>query len=76
MTEDLAENQPFIENSKGKGIMLRLFSRRGSYRIPIAITDTSEGIIDISFSRFKNIPAIFILKALCLTKDSYIAEYI
>ena len=44
MTEDLAENQPFIERSKGKH-MLRLFSRRGSYRIPITITDTNEGII-------------------------------
>jgi len=75
MTEDLAENQPFIERSKGK-LMLRLFSRRGSYRIPIAITDTSEGIIELSFSRFKNIPAIVILKALGLTKESDIATYI
>jgi len=75
MTEDLAENQPFIERSKGK-IMLRLFSRRGSYRIPISITDTPEGIIEISFSRFKNIPAVVILKALGLVKESEIAECI
>lgn len=75
MTEDLAENQPFIERSKGK-LMLRLFSRRGSYRIPIAVTDTSEGIIELSFSRFKNIPAIIVLKALGLTKESDIAGFI
>ncbi len=75
MTEDLAENQPFIERSKGK-LMLRLFSRRGSYRIPIAVTDTNEGIVELSFSRFKNIPAIIILKALGLTKESDIAGYI
>jgi len=75
MTEDLAENQPFIEHSKGK-IMLRLFSRRGSYRIPISITDTPEGIIELSFSRFKNIPAVIILKALGLTRESDIAGYI
>jgi len=75
MSEDLAENQPFIERSKGK-MMLRLFSRRGSYRIPVSITDTSEGIIELSFSRFKNIPAIVILKALGLTKESDIARYI
>lgn len=75
MTEDLAENQPFIEKSKGK-IMLRLFSRRGSYRIPISITDTNEGIIEVSFSRFKNIPAIIILKALGLTRESDISEFI
>ena len=75
MTEDLAENQPFIEKSKGK-IMLRLFSKRGSYRIPISIIDTNEGIVEVSFSRFKNIPIIIILKALGLTKESDIAKYI
>jgi DNA-directed RNA polymerase subunit B len=75
MTEDLAENQPFIERPKGK-IMLRLFSRRGSYRIPIAITDTNEGIIELSFSRFKNIPAVIMLKALGMTKEAEIAKWI
>jgi len=75
MTEDLAENQPFIEKSKGK-LMLRLFSRRGSYRIPIAITDTNEGIVELSFSRFKNIPAVIMLKALGLIKESDIAKFI
>lgn len=75
MTEDLAENQPFIENPKGK-ISLRLFSKRGSYRIPITISDTNEGIVEVSFSRFKNIPVIIILKALGMTKESDIAKYI
>jgi DNA-directed RNA polymerase subunit B len=75
MTEDLAENQPFIEKSRGN-LMLRLFSKRGSYRIPIAITDTNEGIVEVSFSRFRNIPIIIILKALGLTKESDIAKYI
>ena len=77
MTEDLAENQPFIEKPKtAKGVMLRLFSKRGSYRIPISITDTDEGIVEVNFSRFKNIPIIVILKALGLTKESDIAKYI
>jgi len=77
MTEDLAENQPFIEKLKTSGnIMLRLFSKKGSYRIPISITDTSEGILEVNFSRFKNIPIIVILKALGLTKESDIAKYI
>lgn len=75
MTEDLAENQPFIERSKGK-ISLRLFSKRGSYRIPITITDTPEGIVEVSFSRFKNIPIVIMLKALGMTKESDIAKYI
>jgi DNA-directed RNA polymerase subunit B len=77
MTEDLAENQPFIEKSKAaKKLMLRLFSKRGSYRIPISITDTDEGILEVSFSRFKNIPIIVILKALGLVKENEIAKYI
>src|SRR3989338_8789765 len=75
MAEDLAENQPFIERSKGN-IMLRLFSKRGSYRIPISITDTNEGIVQVSFSRFKNIPIIVILKSLGLIKESEIAKNI
>lgn len=75
MAEDLAENQPFIEKSKNS-IMLRLFSRRGSYRIPISIMETNEGIVEVNFSRFKNIPVIIILKALGLTKESDIAKYI
>ena len=75
MVEDLAENQPFIEKSKNK-VMLRLFSKRGSYRIPISITDTNEGIVEVSFSRFKNIPIIVILKALGLTRENEIAKYI
>ncbi|MFH1359081.1 MAG: DNA-directed RNA polymerase subunit B [archaeon] len=75
MAEDLAENQPFIEKSKSD-VMLRLFSKRGSYRIPISITDTNEGIVEVSFSRFKNIPIIVILKALGLTKESDIAKYV
>ena len=77
MTEDLAENQPFIEKPKSsRGIMLRLFSKRGSYRIPISITDTDEGILEVNFSRFRNIPIIIILKALGLIKESEIAKYI
>ena len=76
MTEDLAENQAFIEKSKNKGLMLRLFSKRGSYRIPISITDTNEGIVEVSFSRFRNLPIIVVLKALGLTKESDIAKYI
>jgi DNA-directed RNA polymerase subunit B len=75
MTEDLAENQPFIEKSKN-GVMLRLFSKRGSYRIPITITESTDKVIEVSFSRFRNIPIIVILKALGLKKESDIAKYI
>ena len=76
MAEDLAENQPFIEKDKKGGLMLRIFSLKGTYRIPTTITESKEGISEVSFSRFKNIPAVVVLKALGLTKESDVAKYI
>ncbi len=76
MAEDLAENHPFIENDSKEKLNLRVFSSKGTYRIPTTITENKEGIFELSFSRFKDIPAILILKALGLTKESDIAKYI
>jgi DNA-directed RNA polymerase subunit B len=76
MAEDLAENQPFIEENNKGDLMLRVFSLRGTYRIPVIISENKEGLFETSFSRFKNLPAIVILKALGLTKESDIAKYI
>jgi len=75
MSEDLAPNQPFIEEGR-LGLMLRLFSQRGSYRIPTTITETNEGILDLTFSRLKNIPLVVVLKALGMTKEADIAKNI
>ncbi|HTZ41645.1 MAG TPA: DNA-directed RNA polymerase subunit B'' [Candidatus Omnitrophota bacterium] len=76
MAEDLAENQPFIETDKNGNLTLRLFSLRGTYRIPATISEGKEGIINTSFSRFRDIPAIVLLKSLGLVKESDIAKYI
>ena len=76
MAEDLAENQPFVETNKKGELTLKVFSSKGTYRIPILISENKEGLFQISFSRFKEIPAIVILKALGLTKESDIAKYI
>jgi len=76
MAEDLAENQAFLETNKKQELMVRMFSLRGTYRIPITITENKEGLFEISFSRFRDLPAIVILKALGLTKESDIAKYI
>jgi DNA-directed RNA polymerase subunit B len=76
MAEDLAENQPFIEKDSKGEINLKLFSLKGTYRIPTLISEDKEGIFELSFSRFKNIPAVIILKALGLEKESDIAKYI
>jgi DNA-directed RNA polymerase subunit B len=76
MAEDLAENQPFIEQNKKGELTLKLFSLKGTYRIPITITESKEGIFQTTFSRFKEIPAIVLLKALGLIKESEIAKHL
>jgi DNA-directed RNA polymerase subunit B len=75
LMEDLASNQPFINVSKGR-IALRIFSQKGAYKIPISISENNEGIIEVNFSRFKNIPAIVLLKALGMVKDEEIVKQI
>ena len=76
MAEDLAENQPFIETDKKGNLTLRLFSLKGTYRIPVTISENKKGILETTFSRFRDLPAIVLLKALGLTKESEIAKYI
>ena len=76
MAEDLAENQPFIETDIKGNLTLKLFSLRGTYRIPILISEGKDGIFNISFSKFKDIPVIIVLKALGMIKESDIQKYI
>jgi DNA-directed RNA polymerase subunit B len=76
MAEDLAENQPFIEENSKKNLMLRLFSLRGTYRIPTTILENKEGIFDVTFSRLRDVPAVVLLKALGMTKEADMAKYI
>jgi len=76
MAEDLASNQTFIEHPKGKQLMLRLFSQRGAYKIPISLVESRDGILEISFSRFRDIPAVVLLKALGMTSDAEISKLI
>ena len=75
MSEDLAPNQPFIEEGS-HGLTLKIFSEKGSYRIPTTISETSDGILEASFSRLKNIPIIAILKALGMIKEAEISKNI
>jgi len=76
MAEDLAEDQPFIEINKKGNLTLKMFSLKGTYRIPILISENKDGIFEVSFSRFRDIPLIVILKSLGLIKESDIAKYI
>jgi DNA-directed RNA polymerase subunit B len=77
MAEDLASNQTFVEWQKiKKRLMLRLFSQRGAYKIPVSLVEGSDGILETSFSRFRDIPAIVLLKALGMTSDADIVNLI
>lgn len=76
--EDLASNRLFVEkNTIGPSLYTaKLFSEKGSYRIPHVIEQMKDGIIYISFTRFKRIPIIAIIKALGLVKDQEIMHFI
>ncbi|MBS3107400.1 DNA-directed RNA polymerase subunit B'' [Candidatus Woesearchaeota archaeon] len=76
--EDLASNKFFVqENSVGPSKFTgKLFSESGIYRIPHVIEQMKDGIIYLSFTRFKRIPIINVIKALGLTNDREITELI
>ncbi len=77
MAEDLASNQTFIEFQKTRRVlMLRLFSQRGAYKIPVSLTENNDGILELNFSRFRDIPAMILLKALGLVSDAEISKLI
>lgn len=75
MSEDLAANQPFVEEGR-LGLTVRLFSQRGAYRIPTTLAETNEGILEVSFSRLKNMLLVPLLKALGMLKEEEIARAI
>jgi len=76
MAEDLAENQVFVEENKKKSLVLKMFSLKGTYRIPVSLEESKEGLLNVTFSRFKEIPSVIILKALGMVKESEISNYI
>ena len=76
MAEDLAENQSFVETDRKGNLTLKMFSSKGTYRIPTVISEDKSGIFEIAFSRFKNLPAIVVLKALGLIRESEIARHV
>ncbi len=76
--EDLAPNRVLVEKatvgpSKFTG---KIFSERGSFKIPHTLEKLSDGIFYLSFTRVKRIPIIVIIKALGLLKDEEIMKFI
>ncbi len=76
--EDLASNKMFFERKKTgpSKYIAKIFSERGSYRIPHIIEQMKDGVLYLSFTRFKRIPIIDLIKSLGLVKDEEISKTI
>jgi len=76
--EDLIPNKLFVQKAKvgASKFVGKLFSERGALRIPHTIEQMKDGIIYLTFTRFKRIPIINIIKALGLVKDKEIMDFI
>ena len=76
--EDLAPNQMLVEK-QATGVseyVGKLFSERGSFKIPHTIERMKDGIFYLTFTRVRRIPLIMIVKALGLLKDEEIMKAI
>jgi len=69
--EDLAPNKFLVEKaSVGTSEYVgKLFSERGSFKIPHIFEKLKDGVFYLSFTRVKRIPLVVVIKALGLTKD-------
>ncbi len=72
--EDLAANRFLVEKTKTgpSKYVGKLFSERGSFKIPHTMERMKDGIIYLSFTRIKRIPVVIAIKALGLMKDEEI----
>ena len=76
--EDLASNRLVVEEAK-TGIspfVGKVFSEKGSYKIPHTIEKLKDNIFYITFTRVKRIPIIPLIKALGVVKDEEIMKLI
>src|SRR3989344_3559598 len=62
--EDLVSNKMFFDRKKSgpSKYAAQIFSEMGAYRVPHTIEQMKDGIIYVSFTRFKRIPVIDIIK--------------
>ncbi|MBU0471232.1 MAG: DNA-directed RNA polymerase subunit B'' [Nanoarchaeota archaeon] len=74
--EDLASNKFMVEKpSIGVSEYVgKVFSEKGSYKIPHQIEKLKDGIFYLSFTRVKRVPLIVVMKALGITKDENIMK--
>ena len=78
IVEDLVSNRFFIEKNKvgPSAFTAKIFSEKGSYRIPHTIEQMKDGTIYLSFTRFKRVSIISVIKALGLVRDQDINNFI
>ncbi|MBU1204007.1 MAG: DNA-directed RNA polymerase subunit B'' [Nanoarchaeota archaeon] len=78
IVEDLASNKLFVERSKvgPSKFVGKIFSETNSYRIPHTLEQMKDGVIYMTFTRFRRIPIILLLRALGLTRDNEIRDMI
>jgi DNA-directed RNA polymerase beta subunit len=76
--EDLAANKFLVSESGGTTTQYegKVFSERGSYKIPHTVEKLKDGVVYLSFTRVKRIPLVVIIKALGVVKDEDIMKYI
>jgi len=76
--EDLASNR-FMVDRETTGVseyVGKLFSEKGSYKIPHQFEKLKDGLFYITFTRVKRVPVIVIIKALGLVKDEEIMKFV
>lgn len=71
--EDLASNQFMVEKT-GDDYAGRIFSSKGSYKIPLNFERKKDGLFRVSFTRVKDMPVVLVIKALGLLKDEEIMK--
>ncbi|MHA1873294.1 MAG: DNA-directed RNA polymerase subunit B'' [Candidatus Heimdallarchaeaceae archaeon] len=78
IVEDLASNKMFVERHKvgPSKFTANIFSEKGAYRIPHQIEQMRDGILYLTFTRFKRVPIFAVIKALGLTTDQEITRAI
>jgi len=76
--EDLGANQLIVdkEPTGPSPYVGKIFSEKGSLKIPHTIERMKDGIFYITFARVKRVPLVLILKGLGVTKDEDILNFV
>lgn len=76
--EDLAANRMLVEKASigVSEYVGKLFSEKGSFKIPHTFEKMKDGMFYLTFTRVKRVPIIVVFKALGLTKDEEIVRFV